>query len=168
MPRRRPISETGEPSSSSTPVRAYYMKRPHTKSRGGCTNCKHRKVKCDEARPICRACTLRHETCVYFHKPRRSADTVPAAVTQPSPTGPVPAWEEATASSKLELVRPKSYQVPPNIMANPVFNPQSVDQYDMRLLWFYTASTCKSFNTEPAMEQDSESILRIEIGRAHV
>jgi hypothetical protein len=48
-------------------------------------------------------------------------------------------------------------------MTNPLFDTKSVDQHDMRLLWFYTASTCKSFNTEPAMQQDSESILRIDL-----
>ncbi|CAK7264954.1 hypothetical protein SEPCBS119000_001256 [Sporothrix epigloea] len=45
--------------------RPYYAKRPHKKSRAGCINCKTRKVKCNEERPRCRACTLRRESCVY-------------------------------------------------------------------------------------------------------
>ncbi|CAK7230679.1 hypothetical protein SCUCBS95973_007653 [Sporothrix curviconia] len=45
--------------------RPYHAKRPHKKSRAGCINCKTRKVKCNEERPRCRACTLRREDCVY-------------------------------------------------------------------------------------------------------
>ncbi|KIH94988.1 hypothetical protein SPBR_03674 [Sporothrix brasiliensis 5110] len=57
-------------SSQLTPARTingrpYHAKRPHKKSRAGCVNCKSRKVKCNEERPRCRACTLRKETCVY-------------------------------------------------------------------------------------------------------
>ncbi|KAK3320971.1 hypothetical protein B0T19DRAFT_444770 [Cercophora scortea] len=54
--------------------KAYHHKRPHRKSRAGCRNCKTRKasfdaapamVKCDEARPACRACSMRRESCIY-------------------------------------------------------------------------------------------------------
>jgi hypothetical protein len=38
-------------------------KKPKTKSRSGCEQCKRRKVKCDERRPICTRCLLRKETC---------------------------------------------------------------------------------------------------------
>ncbi|KAK3636088.1 hypothetical protein LTR22_018935 [Elasticomyces elasticus] len=41
------------------------MKRRHHKSRTGCTNCKQRRVKCDEARPKCERCTWRDDPCVY-------------------------------------------------------------------------------------------------------
>ncbi|RGP61070.1 sterol regulatory element-binding protein ecm22 [Fusarium sporotrichioides] len=38
-------------------------KQPRIKSRSGCEQCKRRKVKCDEKRPICTRCLLRKETC---------------------------------------------------------------------------------------------------------
>lgn len=38
-------------------------KQNRTKSRSGCEQCKRRKVKCDEKRPVCTRCQLRHETC---------------------------------------------------------------------------------------------------------
>ncbi|KAB8236434.1 Zn(II)2Cys6 transcription factor [Aspergillus alliaceus] len=37
----------------------------HTKSRHGCFSCKLRRVKCDEARPVCGACASRQEPCSF-------------------------------------------------------------------------------------------------------
>ncbi|EEA26718.1 hypothetical protein TMatcc_004997 [Talaromyces marneffei ATCC 18224] len=37
----------------------------HTKSRNGCYTCKQRRVKCDEELPMCGACLVRGEDCVY-------------------------------------------------------------------------------------------------------
>ncbi|PKX90772.1 uncharacterized protein P174DRAFT_462939 [Aspergillus novofumigatus IBT 16806] len=40
-------------------------RRSHTKSRKGCTNCKKRHVKCDEALPSCGLCEKRQLECIY-------------------------------------------------------------------------------------------------------
>lgn len=40
--------------------------RPHTKSRKGCIQCKTRKVKCDEKRPVCTRCEVRKEKCSFL------------------------------------------------------------------------------------------------------
>ncbi|OAX79863.1 hypothetical protein ACJ72_05813 [Emergomyces africanus] len=40
-------------------------RKPHTKSRTGCYNCKARRVKCPETRPECDNCRLRQLDCVY-------------------------------------------------------------------------------------------------------
>ncbi|KAH8835070.1 hypothetical protein DL96DRAFT_21295 [Flagelloscypha sp. PMI_526] len=40
-------------------------RKHHKKSRAGCRNCKGRRVKCDEAHPICKACHRRKEACVW-------------------------------------------------------------------------------------------------------
>ena len=40
-------------------------KRYHKKSRAGCDTCKRRRVKCDEATPICGSCALRQDSCSY-------------------------------------------------------------------------------------------------------
>ncbi|KAL5595649.1 hypothetical protein FOVSG1_009338 [Fusarium oxysporum f. sp. vasinfectum] len=47
-------------------------RRTHTKSRTGCTNCKKRKVKCDEARPSCFHCTRHGVTCSLASQPLTS------------------------------------------------------------------------------------------------
>ncbi|KAK4465396.1 hypothetical protein QBC42DRAFT_195176 [Cladorrhinum samala] len=40
-------------------------RKAHTKSRGGCNNCKLRHVKCDEAKPNCKTCVSFRVTCTY-------------------------------------------------------------------------------------------------------
>lgn len=40
-----------------------------TRSRTGCTTCRIRKKKCDEQRPVCRACRARQLTCYGFDAP---------------------------------------------------------------------------------------------------
>ncbi|KAH8696715.1 putative C6 transcription factor [Talaromyces proteolyticus] len=47
-------------------------RRTHTKSRLGCVQCKHRRIKCDERTPSCNNC-LRHEIdCIYSMSPVKS------------------------------------------------------------------------------------------------
>ncbi|KAL4965751.1 Zn(II)2Cys6 transcription factor [Aspergillus stella-maris] len=41
------------------------IRRTHRKSRHGCKACKQRRVKCDEARPVCSNCQQREEECEY-------------------------------------------------------------------------------------------------------
>ncbi|RHZ66744.1 Zn(II)2Cys6 transcription factor [Aspergillus thermomutatus] len=45
-------------------------KRPHTKSRWGCYNCRARRVKCQETKPACENCMYRDMECVYPSKVR--------------------------------------------------------------------------------------------------
>ncbi|QKX63928.1 uncharacterized protein TRUGW13939_11100 [Talaromyces rugulosus] len=52
----------------------------HSKSRLGCFPCKSRRVKCDEARPVCGSCSSRGEPCSFpdsaiFHRPTTSSRT---------------------------------------------------------------------------------------------
>ncbi|KAL4781742.1 hypothetical protein BJX76DRAFT_349916 [Aspergillus varians] len=54
------------PSQVSTPQpRKTRLKRPHTKSRQGCYNCKSRRVKCQETKPACANCIHRDIDCLY-------------------------------------------------------------------------------------------------------
>ncbi|GFG05630.1 sterol uptake control protein 2 [Aspergillus udagawae] len=46
------------------------QKRPHTKSRWGCYNCRARRVKCQETKPACENCMYRDMECVYPSKVR--------------------------------------------------------------------------------------------------
>ncbi|CAI7664131.1 unnamed protein product [Penicillium pancosmium] len=65
------------------------FRRSHRKSRHGCSNCKRRRVKCDEGRPTCANCDQRHDTCIYTapgpytfaedtERPRRSRSQRPS------------------------------------------------------------------------------------------
>lgn len=46
------------------------IKRPHSKSRYGCDQCRKRRVKCDEKLPHCSICISRGEFCQYSRLPR--------------------------------------------------------------------------------------------------
>lgn len=39
--------------------------KSHRKSRNGCGECKLRRVKCDEDKPICKRCRLNDSACLY-------------------------------------------------------------------------------------------------------
>lgn len=150
---------TDEDNSGDSPrYRAYHTKRPHKKSRGGCTNCKHRKVKCDEAHPVCRACSLRNENCVYVQTTSRR---LAPPVTQPRPLPQRSSPESSPAP--LVLFESETYKKPTPLVIEPLFRPYGVEQDEMKLLWFFTANTCKSFNAEPAREEAAEKILRIDL-----
>ncbi|OJJ75329.1 hypothetical protein ASPBRDRAFT_40616 [Aspergillus brasiliensis CBS 101740] len=40
-------------------------RRSHSKSHHGCAQCKHRRIKCDEFRPICSSCQKKHIRCSF-------------------------------------------------------------------------------------------------------
>ncbi|KAK3389905.1 hypothetical protein B0H63DRAFT_105439 [Podospora didyma] len=54
------------PTRNPTPEKDLTRKRKaHTKSRGGCVNCKIRHIKCDEIKPCCRRCYIFGVACSY-------------------------------------------------------------------------------------------------------
>lgn len=53
--------------------------RKITRSRGGCTNCKRLKIKCDETKPRCDYCKHTNKECTYLPpKPRKPRTSIPA------------------------------------------------------------------------------------------
>ncbi|KAL4861513.1 hypothetical protein BDV12DRAFT_180200 [Aspergillus spectabilis] len=59
---------------------SHRRRRPHNKSRNGCSMCKLRKVKCTEERPTCKGCTRFGLACSL-----EPLGALPAAVVKPSP-----------------------------------------------------------------------------------
>ncbi|KAL2116943.1 hypothetical protein VTJ04DRAFT_9111 [Mycothermus thermophilus] len=122
----------------------YHAKRPHRKSRTGCTNCKRRKVKCDEGRPSCRTCTARREVCVYQTLEKRRS----------------PSSSPGISSASVVASRPAGTGSVPN---QPLFIAAGRDALDMRLLWFYTTATYASFSTGPLPERSVDVILKVNV-----
>ncbi|TLD33313.1 hypothetical protein PspLS_00836 [Pyricularia sp. CBS 133598] len=137
---------------TSLPERPFHSKRPHRKSRGGCRNCKARKIKCSEDRPQCRTCVLRMEECVYaLPTAKKTSRSVVAAANAASSKSSSPPPSASSPSSPSEAantpqpnedfaVLPVSPQLAPR--------PAQSDYLDMKLLWFYTAKGCESFNSD--------------------
>ncbi|KAG8416435.1 hypothetical protein J3458_007021 [Metarhizium acridum] len=83
------------------------QKRPaklfHKKSRTGCQRCRARRVKCDEAKPICSNCTRLQLTCLY--------DRVKPASQPPPP--PLPSSSSSSSTAAKEAPGPESIADPP-------------------------------------------------------
>ncbi|KAL0068328.1 transcription factor [Marasmius tenuissimus] len=56
----------------SNPASIKKVIRSHKKSRMGCVQCKKRRIKCDERRPVCSSCERRTADCVFIEHPRPS------------------------------------------------------------------------------------------------
>ncbi|KAL2263533.1 hypothetical protein VTK26DRAFT_6352 [Humicola hyalothermophila] len=77
-------------------------KQPKRRSRGGCTYCKEKKKKCDEARPKCSRCTEHGVDCFYDAvKPRqrRRRESAPGAAPR-SPSTPYTIARRLSAASQ--------------------------------------------------------------------
>ncbi|KAJ5920062.1 hypothetical protein N7516_010920 [Penicillium verrucosum] len=73
-------------------------RRFHKKSRNGCNQCKERRVKCDETRPLCSVCTTRELPCIYSTPyPQRNS----TAEASPNPE-PKPSAKPDSGSSKYD------------------------------------------------------------------
>ncbi|KAK2047351.1 hypothetical protein LZ31DRAFT_460806 [Colletotrichum somersetense] len=136
----------------------YHSKRPHKKSRTGCKNCKTRKVKCDETRPVCRNCMLRKADCV-FPAPSHSRS-------EPRPGSPSSSSASAISPARS---RQGSYAGSDDdysalVMREPLFIPAGDrDATDMKLLWFYTTNTFASFATQAGRVKRIDDILQVKI-----
>ncbi|PGH12506.1 hypothetical protein AJ79_04250 [Helicocarpus griseus UAMH5409] len=62
---RRPPSKPAQRQNPQSAEPAFHPRKPHRKSRNGCSNCKKRRVKCDETKPGCRKCETYGISCDY-------------------------------------------------------------------------------------------------------
>ncbi|QIW99769.1 hypothetical protein AMS68_005287 [Peltaster fructicola] len=65
---RAPSKETEQPSTTRVHDSKNRKRKAHKKSRRGCENCKLRRVKCDEAKPVCQKCQSFGVDCTYDAK----------------------------------------------------------------------------------------------------
>ncbi|KAB8275426.1 hypothetical protein BDV30DRAFT_247645 [Aspergillus minisclerotigenes] len=76
-------------------------RRSHTKSHHGCTQCKQRRIKCDEARPSCGSCRKKRIVCAFL-----SQEPLPINPLQqyaPQPSSPSPGLHSAPTIPLLDL-----------------------------------------------------------------
>ncbi|EAW11884.1 uncharacterized protein ACLA_006410 [Aspergillus clavatus NRRL 1] len=78
-------------------------RRSHTKSRKGCTNCKKRHVKCDEAVPSCGLCKKRQLECTY-PPPTGEADSQHASTPRDAIESTAPEWPQSTRMLEMRLM----------------------------------------------------------------
>ncbi|KAK1832720.1 hypothetical protein QBC39DRAFT_404088 [Podospora conica] len=137
----------------------FHSKRPHRKSRAGCRNCKTRKVKCDEAHPVCGNCSQRMEACSYL-KPH--LDSSSSSSTSPPPPS-------STATTTTTIIRhPLAAANPPSpisMLQEPLFLPADRSPLDLQLLHHYETSTYSSLSSWSLYDPTIHSLLRTTILR---
>ncbi|KAB5576261.1 hypothetical protein GE09DRAFT_1169950 [Coniochaeta sp. 2T2.1] len=69
-------------------LRDHKKRKPHKKTRGGCLSCKVKKVKCDQARPLCARCHRNGLPCSY--SPSSSSKPSAAVVSSSTSTSSSP------------------------------------------------------------------------------
>ncbi|KAJ5626650.1 hypothetical protein N7528_004077 [Penicillium herquei] len=137
--------------SGSTPKSQVRVKRriTHTKSRNGCLTCKSRRVKCDEEQPVCGACSVRGDECV-FPCPRS-----PRVQTRRNPRPSIEiSSHDATHSVMLpgvnaDYIHPLNFNVPPKRPSNPGELAGCLNMQDLNLLKHYILHTSKSLSLNP-------------------
>lgn len=76
-PTKSPLGETSQQEATTTttakPTKKVIKKSKY--SRGGCAECRRRKIKCDELKPYCHNCTRLNKLCVYPTKPKFKFET---------------------------------------------------------------------------------------------
>ncbi|KAF4450921.1 Sterol regulatory element-binding ECM22 [Fusarium albosuccineum] len=162
QPQLQPSQEPAAGQSPPPVEKPYHSKRPHKKSRSGCRNCKTRKVKCDEVRPVCRSCRLRKAECVYPNPPASSSTAV-ANVSPASPAASLASRTSHRAPSPDAISISSGDETGEDagpLLMQPLFRPGVLDNADMRLLWFYTSSTCNSFSIDDGRPNPVTEILK--------
>nr|WJJ79996.1 zinc-cluster transcription factor [Fusarium keratoplasticum] len=80
------------------------------KVKTGCTNCKQRRVKCDEARPACTNCVRSNKVCTGYPPPSRSARPFEEVRIAPKP---MPAGEAQATPSTAIVPLHSDFHLPP-------------------------------------------------------
>ncbi|KAL1989058.1 hypothetical protein VTN96DRAFT_5821 [Rasamsonia emersonii] len=118
-------------------------RRSHRKSRTGCLQCKRRKVKCDETKPVCKNC-IRHATAAQCSFEPVSASRSSSLSTHrddvSSTTSPQTSSDFApTSTATTAALRPRG---PPPELA----------LLDLELLHHYSTSTSYTLSRHPALQ----------------
>ncbi|OKL62590.1 hypothetical protein UA08_02372 [Talaromyces atroroseus] len=96
----------------------------HHKSRQGCYTCKLRRVKCDEARPVCGACSFRGESCCY---PPPNQQLISSNSARSARLG---------SETVEQLLQPLELHLP-ELSENVSRDDESINMADMALLTYY-------------------------------
>lgn len=146
----------------SAPGKQFRTLRHHNKSRLGCISCKKRKVKCDEARPICGTCKLRKTECAYPSRWANESSTVVSLVrrskannlTNPAFNDEAAAYDVSNSINTLHIDPLSSSHSAP------------IDYIDMKVMWFYTSATCKSLTVATGDQEIFQDTLQNAVVRS--
>ncbi|KAF7914574.1 uncharacterized protein EAF01_000980 [Botrytis porri] len=105
-------------------------RRPHKKSRKGCTACKMKHLKCDERRPNCGNCQDRWITCTYLWEKK-----------------PPPSTSSRESSQQMSGTHSQVVVSSPGASLSPFHMPQAYNIEALKLLHHYTTNVYDSLST---------------------
>ncbi|KAJ5656880.1 hypothetical protein N7507_008830 [Penicillium longicatenatum] len=121
----------------------------HTKSRNGCFPCKNRRVKCDEERPICGACSVRGDECTFPH-PQETRDQARRQLRTRRPLMRHDTVEARAPPSIPEgAIYPLDFNVPESRVADSNLDARDMNMHDLNLLQHYILYTSKNISLQP-------------------
>ncbi|KAF1992800.1 hypothetical protein P154DRAFT_148371 [Amniculicola lignicola CBS 123094] len=123
-------------------MRASGTRRPHRKSRSGCQQCKQKKIKCDEGKPLCGMCVRCQSECSFSG----TLSTAPA-------TSASDAGTRLSRASKLQNLSTHSL-----LPSSPIGGPPSgrgpcLEFNNLELLHFYTSTTSLTLSNRPELQR---------------
>lgn len=108
------MSDTPPVNDRTSVISRVIKRKTHRKSRLGCTNCKRRRIKCDELKPSCTHCVQHKKNCEYIidvstprssHSFESSADRATAPDSSSQQEIAAPAVSESTAANLPHRLR---------------------------------------------------------------
>ncbi|EXK78284.1 hypothetical protein FOQG_17042 [Fusarium oxysporum f. sp. raphani 54005] len=139
--------------SPSSPSTNKAPRRRHQKSRNGCTNCKSRRVKCDERKPQCSNCVRRGLRCSFLPPNPHTApcgNFGSSSLTSACDATPVTQIPPPSTSSCGHYVPAALPDVPQTISLEPAS--EGLDIEDFFLLHHYTVSTSYTLTIVPGLD----------------
>lgn len=135
------------------------IRRAHTKSRLGCSQCRKRRVKCNEEVPHCSSCVQRGEKCVYLRFPTKSASN-PAPKTS---TPPITSTSPSDVSTHHSSPAPNIGQ--PSHGQEPIWSPDRTRE--LELLHHWCLRTSKDF-TPDLVELFQDYLVKVALKNSHL
>ncbi|CAB4253130.1 similar to Saccharomyces cerevisiae YDR034C LYS14 Transcriptional activator involved in regulation of genes of the lysine biosynthesis pathway [Maudiozyma barnettii] len=113
--------------------KGHVVKRKY--SRNGCTECKRRRMKCDETKPTCWQCARLNRTCVYVLNPRnkkRKDQNSTGSESHPESSGQSPENILASQNDNSQVLNPSSRgpSLIENMSGDTQTNPLNMNQCD--------------------------------------
>ncbi|KAH7349173.1 hypothetical protein BKA66DRAFT_476813 [Pyrenochaeta sp. MPI-SDFR-AT-0127] len=125
-------------------------RRAHRKSRTGCTECKRRRIKCDEKDPHCSHCIRFDKTCIY---PPLRATCTTSSVSKCTPP------ESDSSSYSVGTGSPSTISIPPVDPSNANLPISLFDLRDLALLHHWSLVTSVSILNTPKLDYFWQTLL---------
>jgi hypothetical protein len=135
------------------------IRRTHTKSRLGCSQCRRRRVKCDEQEPRCSSCVQRGESCVYLRFPTKST-SITASKTSAPPVSSTSPSEAGTGQNS-----PAATATVENNVDDALWSPDRVRE--LELLHHWCLRTSKDF-TPDLVDLFQDYLVKVALENPHL